>query len=258
MTSPPGSLLCGPGSARMPRRAPSGGAFCRRGASYFLCSSTSLMTVATFCPRVEWCVAPATAIATAILSCRSIERTPEAGTLCAAAHIAFDKQQPTARTNTRATQNAMQRNLFEPGGGWVGRSVGGWGGGGGGSDEALTRRSLFCYVQRCTTHHDDANQEHLGVKLPASPPPPSPRPTTTVGCRGLPNNPGLNSMRRSPKKGVNTAENPFKRRQPPCPEMSKNDPGRRCMTTGTLTTFEPPQLSALSQPRNCRCTTTGA
>ena len=41
------SLLCGPGSARMPGRTASGGAFSRRGASFVSYSSTSLV----FCPR---------------------------------------------------------------------------------------------------------------------------------------------------------------------------------------------------------------
>ena len=36
------SLLCGPGSKRMPGRFPGGGVFCPRGASFVSCSSTSL------------------------------------------------------------------------------------------------------------------------------------------------------------------------------------------------------------------------
>ena len=68
------SLRCGPGSCGRPSRETGGGVFCRRGASYVTCSSTSLVTVADLCPREEWCVACATAIATAIRSCRSIER----------------------------------------------------------------------------------------------------------------------------------------------------------------------------------------
>ena len=68
----------------MPGRAPCGGVFCRRGAPYVTCSSTFLKTVAVCCPREEWCVASATAIATAIRSCRSIERRRRSRRLIAA------------------------------------------------------------------------------------------------------------------------------------------------------------------------------
>ena len=74
------SLRCCPGSARMPSRSPGGGRFCARGPLYIswavvhLVASSSLMTLADFCPREEWCVASATAIATATRSCRNMER----------------------------------------------------------------------------------------------------------------------------------------------------------------------------------------
>ena len=55
-------------------QAPGGGRFCARGPSYISWTSSSLMTVADFCLREEWCVASATAIATATRSCRNMER----------------------------------------------------------------------------------------------------------------------------------------------------------------------------------------
>ena len=52
----PRSLRCGPGSARMPGRE---GHICARKPSYNSWTSTSLMTVADFYTREEWCVASA-------------------------------------------------------------------------------------------------------------------------------------------------------------------------------------------------------
>ena len=65
------SLLCGPGSTRLPGRTPGGGVFCPRRASCVSCTTSSLMAVAVYCLRgAEWCVASATAIATVIRSWR--------------------------------------------------------------------------------------------------------------------------------------------------------------------------------------------
>ena len=65
------SLLCGPGSERLPGRFPGGGVVCPRRASCASCTTSSLIAVAVFCLRgAEWCVASATAIATVIRSWR--------------------------------------------------------------------------------------------------------------------------------------------------------------------------------------------
>ena len=83
------SLLCGPGSARLPGRTPGGGAGCARRPSCVTCSSTSLALAAVFCPRrapfccistfsfgpALWWRAAARAMRTVCCSCRSIERS---------------------------------------------------------------------------------------------------------------------------------------------------------------------------------------
>ena len=58
------SLRCGPGSAKMPGRAPGGDSFCPRKTSCVSRASTSLMAVAVFCLHgAVWWVASATAVA---------------------------------------------------------------------------------------------------------------------------------------------------------------------------------------------------
>ena len=83
------SLLCGPGSARLPGRTPGGGAVCARRPSCVACSSTSLALAAVFCPRgapfccistfstgpALWWRAAARAMRTVCCSCRGIERS---------------------------------------------------------------------------------------------------------------------------------------------------------------------------------------
>ena len=65
------SLLCGPGSARMPGRSPGGGVFCARGLQCVACSTSSLMALTGFCLRgAAWCVASAGATATVVRSWR--------------------------------------------------------------------------------------------------------------------------------------------------------------------------------------------
>ena len=82
------SLLCGPGSARMPGRTTGGGVFCARWPVCVTCSSTSLALAPVFGPRGEafccalWCVAAARAVRTVCCSCRSHEhsrRSPRQG-----------------------------------------------------------------------------------------------------------------------------------------------------------------------------------
>ena len=67
----------------MPGRTPGGGAFCRRSASFFSCSSTSLALVAVvrgapysacILPH-EWCNAVARAMRTVCCTCLNIERS---------------------------------------------------------------------------------------------------------------------------------------------------------------------------------------
>ena len=74
-------LRCGPGSARMPGRAPGGRAVCARRPSCEACSSTSLALAPVFGPRgaafccALWCVAAARAMRTVCCSCRHHERS---------------------------------------------------------------------------------------------------------------------------------------------------------------------------------------
>ena len=93
---------------------PGGGRFCARGPSYSSWTSSSLMTVADFCPREEWCVASAIAITTAIRSCRSHERRrPSLLRLAEPSCLEVSKDHP-------CTCN-LEKNALAGGGGGVGR-----------------------------------------------------------------------------------------------------------------------------------------
>ena len=63
---------CGSGSFRTPGRFPGGGAFCRRNGSCLSCSSTLQPWLLRRCAL--WCRFSARVIATAIRSCRNMER----------------------------------------------------------------------------------------------------------------------------------------------------------------------------------------
>ena len=84
------SLLCGPGSTRLPGRTPGGGVLCPRRASCASCTTSSLALAPVFCPRraayccsstcfsngpALWWSAAARAMRTVCCSCRSIERS---------------------------------------------------------------------------------------------------------------------------------------------------------------------------------------
>ena len=66
------SLLCGPGSSGRPGRSPGGGVFCARRPECVACPHTPALAIV--CPREEWCVYSARAIATLCRSCFSHER----------------------------------------------------------------------------------------------------------------------------------------------------------------------------------------
>ena len=83
------SLLCGPGSARIPGRAPGGGVSCARGPWCVACSTSSPALAAFSCPRgtpfccistfsfgpALWWRAAARSVRTVCCSCRNIERS---------------------------------------------------------------------------------------------------------------------------------------------------------------------------------------
>ena len=165
-----GNTTCVPcGSANEAGRVPGGGAFCRRGALYFTCSSTSLMAVAVVCPFEDWCLASATAIATAIRPWRRNERRRPSRLRLAAELTGSRAADMAARlglvnTHTRTTRTCAPE--------WPHCC-----------EQPLNRDAWWWWwwFRRCDNSdvfvdtiacvHLIRVAEHPGVRLPASPPP---------------------------------------------------------------------------------------